>query len=203
VPERDASRTYPLTLGEEPEYCPACGKAVTERLLEADHRPRLVCPDGHVTWRNPRLVVGTLPVRDGLVYLARRGIEPGIGLWSYPGGYLELGESAQEGARRETEEETLLKVEIGRLVGAYSRPMGGVVTLIYEAQVVGGEAEPGVETTEVRGFTPDDLPWDELAFSTTESCLRDWVRTQPGHEPRHEPELYVIGDEQGVNEVES
>ena len=76
MPERDASRTYPLTLGEEPEYCPACGKAVTERVLEEDHRPRLVCPDGHVTWRNPRLVVGTLPVRDGLVYLARRGIEP-------------------------------------------------------------------------------------------------------------------------------
>jgi ADP-ribose pyrophosphatase YjhB (NUDIX family) len=128
------------------------------------------------------------------VFLARRGIEPGIGLWSYPGGYLELGESAQEGARRETEEETLLKVEIGRLVGAYSRPTGGVVTLIYEAQVVGGEPLPGVETTEVRGFTPDNIPWDELAFSTTESCLRDWVRAQPGHGPQHEPELYVIGD---------
>jgi ADP-ribose pyrophosphatase YjhB (NUDIX family) len=163
-------------------------------VLEEDHRPRLVCPDGHVTWRNPRLVVGTLPVRDGQVFLARRGIEPGIGLWSYPGGYLELGESAQEGARRETEEETLLKVEIGRLVGAYSRPTGGVVTLIYEAQVVGGEPLPGVETTEVRGFTPDNIPWDELAFSTTESCLRDWVRAQPGHGPQHEPELYVIGD---------
>jgi ADP-ribose pyrophosphatase YjhB (NUDIX family) len=178
----------------EPEFCPACGKPVTERILEEDHRPRLVCPDGHVTWRNPRLVVGTLPVLDGQVFLARRGIEPGLGLWSYPGGYLEVGESAQEGARRETEEETLLKVEIGRLVGAYSRPMGAVVTLIYEAQVVGGEPLPGVETTEVRGFTPDDLPWDELAFSTTESCLRDWVRSQPGHEPRHEPELYVVGD---------
>ena len=175
MPERDASRTYPLTLGEEPEYCPACGKAVTERVLEEDHRPRLVCPDGHVTWRNPRLVVGTLPVRDGLVYLARRGIEPGLGLWSYPGGYLELGESAQEGARRETEEETLLKVEIGRQVGAYSRPMGGVVTLIYEAQVVGGEAEPGVETTEVRGFSVDDIPWDELAFLSTREALRDYL----------------------------
>jgi hypothetical protein len=72
--------------------------------------------------------------------------------------------------------------------------MGGVVTLIYEAQVVGGEPLPGVETTEVRGFAIEDIPWDELAFSTTESCLRDWVRTRPGHEPQHEPELYVIGD---------
>ncbi len=194
MPERDASRTYPLTLGEEPEFCPACGKPVTERILEEDHRARLVCPDGHVTWRNPRLVVGTLPMRGGRVFLGRRGIEPGIGLWSYPGGFLEVGESAQEGARRETEEETLLKVEVGRLIGAYSRPHAAVVTLIYEAQVVGGEALPGVETTEVRDFAPDEIPWGELAFSTTESALRDWLRLQPGHEPRHEPQLYVVGD---------
>jgi ADP-ribose pyrophosphatase YjhB (NUDIX family) len=195
MPERDASQSYPLTLGEDPAYCPACGKAVTERILEEDHRPRLVCPEGHVTWRNPRLVVGTLPVRDSQVFLARRGIEPGIGKWSYPGGFLEVGESAQEGARRETEEETLLRVEIGRLLGAYSRPHAAVVTLIFEAQVVGGEVAPGVETTEVSGFAPDDIPWDDLAFSTTESCLRDWLRLQPGHEPRHEPELYVVGDD--------
>lgn len=194
MPERDATATYPLTLGEEPEFCPACGRPVQERILEEDHRARLVCPDGHVTWRNPRLVVGTLPVRGGRVFLGRRGIEPGVGLWSYPGGFLEVGESAQEGARRETEEETLLKVEIGRLLGAYSRPHAAVVTLIYEAQIVGGEALPGVETTEVRDFGPDEIPWSELAFSTTESALRDWLRLQPGHEPRHEPELYVVGD---------
>ncbi len=198
MPERDATTTYPLTLGEEPAFCPACGKAVVERVLEEDHRPRLVCPDGHVTWRNPRLVVGTLPVREGRVYLARRGIEPGLGLWSYPGGFLEVGESAQEGARRETEEETLLRVEVGPLIGAYSRPHAAVVTLIYEAQVVGGEALPGVETTEVRDFAVDEIPWHELAFSTAESALRDWVRTQAGHEPRHEPELYVLGDEDGA-----
>ena len=106
-----------------------------------------------------------------------------------------MGEAAQEGARRETEEETRLLVEVGRLIGAYSRPSAGVVTIIYEAAVVGGEALPGVETSEVRGFGPDEIPWDELAFTTTEIALRDWVRSQPGHGPRHEPELYVLGDE--------
>jgi ADP-ribose pyrophosphatase YjhB (NUDIX family) len=191
VPERDASRTYPLSLGEEPRFCPACGKPLVERLLEAEHRPRLVCPERHVTWRNPRLVVATLPVSDGRVYLARRAIEPGIGRWSYPGGFLELGEAAPEGARRETEEETRLLVEVGRLIGAYSRPLAGVVTLVYEAAVVGGEPLPGAETSEVRGFRPEEIPWQELAFTTTESALRDWVRTRPGHEPRHEPELIV------------
>jgi ADP-ribose pyrophosphatase YjhB (NUDIX family) len=184
---------FPLTLGEEPRFCPGCGLPVKAQLVEADHLPRLVCPNGHVTWRNPRLVVGTLPVREGQVFLARRAIEPGAGRWSYPGGFLELGEAAQEGARRETEEETQLRIEVGRLIGVYSRPHAGVVTVIYEAQVVGGTAEPGAETAEVRGFAPDEIPWTELAFSTTESALRDWVRSLPGHGPRHEPELIVEG----------
>jgi ADP-ribose pyrophosphatase YjhB (NUDIX family) len=197
VPVRDARDDLPLTLGDEPAYCPACGKPVAERVLEADHRPRLVCPDGHVTWRNPRLVVGTLPVRGGRVFLARRAIEPGAGLWTYPGGFLELGEAAQEGARRETEEETQLRIEVGRLIGAYSRPAAGVVTLVYEATVVGGQAEPGAETTEVRDFGPDEIPWAELAFTTVDSALRDWVASLPGRGPRFEPELYVEGDPTG------
>lgn len=194
MPQLDASGSWPVTLGEEPIYCPACGQSVQERVLEPDHRPRLVCPDGHVTWRNPRIVVGTLPIRAGRVYLARRAIEPGIGLWTYPGGFLEVGESAQEGARRETEEETKLLVEVGRLIGAYSRPQVGVVTLIYEANVVGGESLPGLETLEVRDFGPDEIPWDALAFTTGESALRDWIASLPGRGPRFEPELYVEGD---------
>jgi ADP-ribose pyrophosphatase YjhB (NUDIX family) len=194
MPQRDAPDGTPLTLGEEPAYCPACGAAVSPQMLEDDHRPRLVCPNGHVTYRNPRLVVGTLPVREGRVFLARRSIEPGAGLWTYPGGFLEVGESAQEGARRETEEETQLRVEVGRLIGVYSRPHVSVVTVIYEATVVGGEALPGVETTEVRDFGPDEIPWQELAFTTGESALRDWVASLPGRGPRFEPELYVTGD---------
>lgn len=194
MPPRDARSHYPLSLGEEPRFCPACGEPVTEQLLEPDHRPRLVCPNGHVTWRNPRMVVGTLPIAGGRVHLARRDIEPARGLWSYSGGFLELGESAEEGARRETEEETRLLVEVGRLIGAYSRPHAAVVTLIYEASVVGGEPLPGAETSEVRAFEPDEIPWDELAFSTTESALRDWIASLPGRGTHHEPELYVTGD---------
>ena len=195
MPERDATHTYPVTLGEEPRFCPACGERVEPRVLEADHHPRLVCPNGHVTWRNPRIVVGTLPIEGGRVFLARRGIEPALGRWSYPGGFLEVGEAAQEGARRETEEETELRIEVGRLIGVYSRPYAAVVTIIYEATVVGGRPEPAAETTGVRGFSPDEIPWDELAFTTTESALRDWVASLPGRGPRFEPELYVTGDE--------
>ena len=194
MPVPDASDAFPLTLGEEPRFCPACGRPVEQRLLEADHRPRLVCADGHVTWRNPRVVVGTLPVEGGRVWLARRAIEPAIGLWGNPSGFLELGESVQEGARRETEEETELRVEVGRLIGVYSRPHVGVVTIAFEASVVGGRPEPAAETSELRAFAPDEIPWDEIAFTTAESALRDWVASLPGRGPRHVPELYVEGD---------
>ena len=194
MPQPDASDAFPLSLGNEPRFCPACGRPVEPRTLEPDHRPRLVCADGHVTWRNPRIVVGTLPVREGSVILARRAIEPALGLWGNPSGFLELGESTQEGARRETEEETQLLVEIGRLIGVYSRPHAGVITIVYEASVVGGAPEPAAETSEVRDFGPDEIPWDELAFTTVESALRDWVASLPGRGPRFEPELYVEGD---------
>jgi ADP-ribose pyrophosphatase YjhB (NUDIX family) len=194
VPRIDASDAFPLTIGEEPRFCPACGEPVEARVLEQDHRPRLVCPNGHVTWRNPRMVVGTLPVADGKVYLARRAIEPSLGRWGNPSGFLELGESVQEGARRETEEETELRVEVGRLIGVYSRPAVGIVTVAFEASVVGGRPEPAAETSEVRAFGPDEIPWDEIAFTTAESALRDWVASLPGRGPRFEPELYVEGD---------
>lgn len=194
VAQHEATDAYPLTLGEEPRFCPACGRAVHAGTLEADHRPRLVCSAGHVTWRNPRIVVGTIPVHGGRIYLVRRAIEPASGRWSYPGGFLELGEAAQEGARRETEEETELRVEIGRLVGVYSRPHAGVVAIIYEATVVGGSPEPAAETSEVRAFGRDEIPWGELAFSTTESALRDWLASLPDGGPRFEPELYVVDE---------
>lgn len=194
MPRIDASDAFPLTIGEEPRFCPACGEPVEASVLEQDHRPRLVCPNGHVTWRNPRMVVGTLPVADGKVYLARRAIEPSLGKWGNPSGFLELGESVQEGARRETEEETELRVEVGRLIGVYSRPSVGIVTIAFEAIVVGGRPEPAAETSEVRAFGPDEIPWDEIAFTTAESALRDWVASLPGRGPRFEPELYVEGD---------
>jgi ADP-ribose pyrophosphatase YjhB (NUDIX family) len=194
VSDRGPTDGTALTLGDEPRFCAICGRPVEPRVLEDDHRPRLICEKGHVTWRNPRVVVGTLPVEGDRVYLARRAIEPALGRWGNPSGFLELGESVQEGARRETEEETELRVEVGRLIGVYSRPEAGIVTIAFEATVVGGRADPAAETSEVRGFGPDEIPWDEIAFSTAESALRDWVASLPGRGPRFEPELYVEGD---------
>lgn len=153
-----------------------CGQRLTSAVPEGDSRRRLVCMDcGFVHYLNPRPVAGTVPVRaDGSVLLVRRAIEPRIGSWVFPGGFMDVGESAEEAAARETLEEAHLEVRDLSLLGVYTRIEPGVVVIVFLAEAV-GEAEAGHETTEVRWFAPDAIPWDELAFDTTHAALRAWL----------------------------
>ncbi len=130
-----------------------------------------------VTYVNPRLVVTSLPVTPaGELMLIRRGIEPGRGLWAQPGGFMEIDETVRDGAIRETREETGLIVEPGAIVGLYTRPEAAIVVIAFEAAIVGGVPVPTPEALEVRPFRPEQIPWADLAFRTTEWALRDWVR---------------------------
>jgi ADP-ribose pyrophosphatase YjhB (NUDIX family) len=158
-------------------FCSRCGVEMVERVPEGESRPRMECPDcGFIAYVNPRLVVTTIPVTaDGDVVLIRRGIEPGRGSWAQPGGFLEIDETVTEGAIRETLEETGLLVEPGTLVGLYSRLEAGVVTLVYEAPIVGGAPRETPEALEVRAFAPAAIPWSEIAFKTSWFGLRDWL----------------------------
>jgi len=153
-----------------------CGQRLGSAIPEGDTKRRLVCLDcGFVHYINPRPVAGTLPVRaDGRVLLVRRAIEPQLGSWVFPGGFMDVGETAEEAAARETREEACLEVRDLRLLGVYTRPAPGVVVIVYEAEAA-GEASAGDETSEVAWFAPDEIPWDELAFDTTTAALRDWV----------------------------
>jgi len=132
-------------------------------------------------------VVATLPTHAGGVVLIRRGIEPGYGRWGYPGGFLELGESAEEGAIRETLEETGYEIAIDGCVGIYSRPPAGVVVLVFAAHVTSGEPQLSEETLEVRSFAIDEIPWEELAFPTVQIALRDWIGGALGPPPTTVP----------------
>jgi ADP-ribose pyrophosphatase YjhB (NUDIX family) len=160
--------------------------------LDTETRDRLICDNcGFVAYVNPRVVVSTLPVTDdGDLILIKRGIEPGYGAWSQPGGFLEIDETAQEGAVRETLEETGLVVEPVHLVGVYSRPQAAIVVVCWEARIVGGEAKPTPETLEVRAFKADKIPWPWIAFQTTSWAIHDWIRL------RH-PELEGPGPHPG------
>ncbi len=157
-------------------FCMHCGQRLTTAVPEGDTKRRLVCFDcGFVHYINPRPVAGVIPVReDGHVLLVRRAIEPREGAWVFPGGFMDLGETAEEAARRETQEEANLEVGELNLLGVYTRPGPGVVVIVYEAPAL-SEPSPGAECSEVGWFASDRIPWGELAFDSTQAALRDWA----------------------------
>jgi ADP-ribose pyrophosphatase YjhB (NUDIX family) len=165
------------------QNCSRCGGPLAYGAVEGEDRERHRCSScGHVTYVNPRLVVTTLPVTDsGELVLIRRAIQPGIGTWAQPGGFLESDETVIQGAVRETLEETCLIVEPTEIVGIYSRPQAAVVVVAYAAAIVGGSMAPTPESLEVRPFAIDDIPWGGIGFNTTLWAIRDWVRSvRPG-----------------------
>jgi ADP-ribose pyrophosphatase YjhB (NUDIX family) len=157
----------------EARFCPRCGQPA-----EVSYPQRIVCPDcGYSAYYNPKPVAGAIPIdREGRVILLRRGFDPGRGLWTFPGGFVDLGESVEDAAHRETEEELGIAVELGALVGVYSRADDRVVLIVYRALAV-GEPRTTPEAPEVRAFAPSEIPWEELAFWSTGLALREVFRT--------------------------
>ena len=153
----------------EARFCPRCGQPA-----EVEFPRRITCPHcGYAAYYNPKPVACAIPVRaDGAVILLRRGFEPGRGRWTFPGGFVDLGESVESAACRETEEELGLAIELGPLVGVYSRPDDRVVLIVFRAVAL-GEPRTTPEAVEVRAFAPDEIPWPELAFWSTDLALRD------------------------------
>jgi len=154
-------------------YCPRCGHLLAER--EAFGRLRPVCPNcGQVVFQGPKVAAGAVIARDGLILLNQRDIDPGLGKWGLPAGYVDLGESAEEAAIREVREETGLEVRLDGLLGVYTNQERGVVLVVYCASIVGGELIAGHETRAVGFFSPDALP--ELAFAQNDRVVADWLK---------------------------
>jgi len=181
-----SGRGVPSWIADSLKFCSRCGSPLVFGAIPGEDRDRLACPAcGHIVYVNPRLVVTTFPITEaGEIVLIRRGIEPAKGAWAQPGGFLEVDETVHEAAIRETHEETGLIVEPGEIIGLYTRLEASVVTIAFEARIVGGSAAPTPEATEVVSFAPKDVPWAGIAFKTTTIALRDWF------ERRH-PELEV------------
>jgi len=153
--------------------CTSCGAPLVLMRPAGDDRDRDVCTGcGKVHYRNPKVVVGAVCFWKDLVLLCRRAIEPRAGYWTIPAGYLELGESAEEGARREAWEEARARIEIDGLIAVYSVPRADQVQLLLRPRLLDPRVEPGPESLDVRLVGWDDVPWDELAFPTVHWVLR-------------------------------
>ncbi len=168
----------------EYRFCPTCGGPLEARLLKAGEPSRLVCARcGFVFYLDPKVAVGTIiSGSDGRLVLVRRAIDPGYGLWVFPGGYVDRGEELTAAAIREAREESGLEVRLDGLVNIYSYPGRPLIIVVYAATAIGGElCNDDDECLEARMFSREEIPWDALAFRSTNEALRDFLagRLQP------------------------
>ena len=156
-------------------FCPSCGERLTPRRLKPADRERMTCPAcDFVQYLDPKVAVGTLiRMEDSRLVLVRRAIEPGYGLWVFPGGYVDRGEHIVEAAVREAREESGLIVRVDGLVNIYSYAGTTPIIIVYTATAIGGELCTDDECLEARLFSAEEIPWDELAFRSTRDALTD------------------------------
>jgi len=157
------------------KHCSSCGALVTKTIPEGDNRDRWVCVVCNtVHYQNPKIVVGCVAEYEGRILLCKRAIEPRYGLWTVPAGFMELGETLEQGALRETYEEACAEVRIGHLFASVDVIEAGQVHMFFTGQLVGGYGA-GEESLEAQLFGTDEIPWDELAFKSGIFALEKYI----------------------------
>ena len=164
---------------------------------QGEDRERLTCADcGFVAYENPKIVVGSVVAEGGRVLLCRRAIEPRRGFWTLPAGYMEMGETVEEGAAREAWEEARARIRIEGVLAVYSIARIGQVQVIFRAHLAEPGFEAGPESLEVGLFGWADIPWDGIAFPSVHWALRAWRDT--AHAPLAAPALNPPLDPRGT-----
>ncbi|WP_428818652.1 NUDIX hydrolase [Microbulbifer sp. MCCC 1A16149] len=157
------------------KFCSHCGHTVVFEIPAGDDRPRHLCHDcGAIHYVNPRVIVGVLPYLGEQVLLCKRAIEPRYGLWTLPAGFMENGESSEQGALRESWEEARANIRVDELFSVYDIPHINQVYLIYRGELKDTNFGPGPESLEVELFDEKDIPWDEMAFPVMTQTLNHY-----------------------------
>ncbi len=155
------------------KYCSNCGAPVELRIPEGDTLPRYVCSACTVIhYQNPKIVVGCIPEWEDRILLCRRAIEPRLGLWTMPSGFMENAETLVQGAERETLEEANARVEMGDLYSIYNLPHINQVHVLFRARLLDLDFKPGIESLDVKLFHEAEIPWDALAFRVIREPLK-------------------------------
>jgi len=154
------------------KYCTECASTLELRVPDGDSHPRHVCPAcGVIHYQNPKLIVGCVADWQGEILLCRRAIEPRLGLWTLPAGFMENGESTREAALRETHEEACARIEIDALFALINVRAIDQVNVFYRGRLLDTDFSPGIESLETRLFAEADIPWQALAFRSVARCL--------------------------------
>jgi ADP-ribose pyrophosphatase YjhB (NUDIX family) len=169
------------------KFCSECGTPVQLGIPPGETRPRFFCEAcGTIHYENPRMIVGCIPAYGDQVLLCRRSIEPGKGKWTLPSGFMENGETVEEGALREVREEACASVTIQRLHSVYSIAHIDQVYLLFLGHLDTLDFDAGDESTDARLYREQEIRWDDIAFHAVRFALRgfyDDLRT--GNEAVH------------------
>ena len=158
-------------------YCIKCGGKTKSEIINGDNIPRNRCEAcNYIHYINPKIIVGALPYRNDRVLLCKRDIHPGFGKWTLPSGFMEMGESLEQGAEREAKEEANLKLKLKKLYGTYSIPEIGQVLFVYIGKIMNENFRAADETAEVNLFSISNIPWDQIAFQSVEFFLRNYTK---------------------------
>ena len=169
-------------------HCSECGAPLSLLIPPGDNRLRDVCTHcGAIHYRNPKLVVGAIPEWEGRLLLCRRAIEPRLGKWTLPAGFMETQETSTEAAARETLEEACARVEIGEMFTFIDVPDISQVHIFYRARLLDADFRPGEESFETALFAEADIPWDELAFHTVVLTLQHYFDDRRNADWRFHP----------------
>jgi ADP-ribose pyrophosphatase YjhB (NUDIX family) len=168
-------------------FCSHCGSRVAHRTPPGDHLPRFICDScGTIHYQNPRVVVGCVIEHDDRILLCKRAIEPRLGFWTLPAGFMENGESLQQGAARESHEEAMADVEIGSLLALVSILGAHQVHVFFRGTLRTPTFGAGPESLEVKLVTPDEIPWNDIAFPSSIFTLRKFLEDRAaGREDHH------------------
>ena len=156
------------------KFCSSCGNDITIKIPNGDNRERHVCDDcDTVHYQNPRIITGCLPTFEDKILLCKRAIEPRLGLWTLPAGFMENGETTEQGAIRESWEEA--KTELTDDISLYcifDVPEINQVFFFYRCELTNADSYGvGEESLEVELFSEEDIPWHDLAFYTVHKTL--------------------------------
>lgn len=167
------------------KFCTSCGNSVSLKIPEGDDRERFVCTGCDlIHYSNPRVIVGCVPVYEGRVLLCKRAIEPRKNYWTLPAGFMENGETTQQGAARETWEEARARVSQLDLYRVFDVPYISQVYMFYRCELDQGEFGVGPESLDTALYTQDEIPWDEIAFPVVYETLREYFSdVDQGHFP--------------------
>jgi ADP-ribose pyrophosphatase YjhB (NUDIX family) len=145
------------------------------RVPDGDTHERDVCTTcGFVHYVNPKIVTGSIVRHEGRILMCRRAIEPRVGFWTLPAGFMEVGETAERAAMREAMEEANASIVIDRLLAVYTIPRIAQVQIMYLAHLEEETFSAGPESLEVMLAGWDDMPWNDLAFPSVRWALEQY-----------------------------